>query len=100
MICYCTTQWRCTNTISCVIFCILCIYTIHTAGSVDTSSSALPPISIVFVPSRKQSQLTAIDLMTYAAADNMPNRFLGVAPDDDDLNKIVNTTGTYMQLLL
>jgi hypothetical protein len=54
----------------------------------------------VFVPSRKQSQLTAIDLMTYAAADNMPNRFLGVAPDDDDLNKIVNTTGTYMQLLL
>jgi hypothetical protein len=74
----------------CVNYC-----TLYTAGSADTSSSALPPISIVFVPSRKQSQLTAIDLMTYAAADNMPNRFLGVAPDDDDLNKIVSTTGTY-----
>ena len=27
---------------------------------------------IVFVPSRKQTRLTAIDLLTYAAADNQP----------------------------
>lgn len=34
--------------------------------------------AIVFVPSRKQSQLTAIDMITYAAADGHPDRFLTV----------------------
>ena len=32
--------------------------------------------SIVFVPSRKQSKLTAVDILTYAAADGTPQRFL------------------------
>lgn len=31
---------------------------------------------IIFVPSRKQCHLTAIDIMTYAAASGQPNRFL------------------------
>ena len=31
---------------------------------------------IVFVPSRKQSKLTAVDILTYAAADGSPQRFL------------------------
>ena len=35
---------------------------------------------IVFVPSRKQTRLTAIDLLTYAAADNQPDRFLHAEP--------------------
>ena len=36
---------------------------------------------IVFVPSRKQTRLTAIDLLTYAAADNQPDRFLHAEPE-------------------
>ena len=31
---------------------------------------------IVFVPSRKQTRLTAIDILTFCAADMQPNRFL------------------------
>lgn len=38
--------------------------------------------SLVFVPSRKQAQLTAIDLITYAAADDEPNMFLGCEVDE------------------
>lgn len=38
--------------------------------------------AIVFVPSRKQSQLTAIDMVTYAAADGQPDRFLTVGEDE------------------
>ena len=37
---------------------------------------------IVFVPSRKQTRLTAIDLLTYAAADNTPDCFLHANTDD------------------
>ena len=37
---------------------------------------------IVFVPSRKQTRLTAIDLLTYAAADNTPDRFLHAEQED------------------
>lgn len=33
---------------------------------------------IVFVPSRKQAQLSAIDIMTFAAASGKPNRFLRI----------------------
>jgi len=32
--------------------------------------------AIVFVPSRKQTRLTAIDILTFCAADMQPNRFL------------------------
>ena len=34
---------------------------------------------IVFVPTRKQSQLTSIDIITYAVTSGLPNRFLRVA---------------------
>mmetsp|Transcript_2205 Transcript_2205/g.3149 ORF Transcript_2205/g.3149 Transcript_2205/m.3149 type:complete len:1192 (+) Transcript_2205:11-3586(+) len=53
------------------------------------------PPSIVFVPSRKQSQLTAIDLMTQAAAEGSPDRFLGVGnkEDADLLSGAVNMLG-------
>ena len=37
--------------------------------------------AIVFVPSRKQTRLTAIDLLTYAAAENQPDRFLHAEPE-------------------
>merc|ERR1719509_350381 len=37
---------------------------------------------IVFVPSRKQTRLTAIDLLTYAASDSQPDRFLHAEPED------------------
>ena len=38
--------------------------------------------AIVFVPSAKQSQLTAVDLLTYATADNEPRRFLHADVED------------------
>jgi len=49
---------------------------------------------IVFVPSRKQTRLTAIDLLTYAAADSQPDRFLHAEPEDIAafLGKIVDKT--------
>ena len=37
---------------------------------------------IVFVPSRKQTRLTAVDLLTYCAADAQPQRFLHCVEDD------------------
>jgi len=49
---------------------------------------------IVFVPSRKQTRLTAIDLLTYAAADSQPDRFLHAEPEDiaTFLGKIADKT--------
>ena len=38
--------------------------------------------AIVFVPSAKQAQLTAVDLLTYATADDAPKRFMHGAPED------------------
>ncbi|RZF42849.1 hypothetical protein LSTR_LSTR003673 [Laodelphax striatellus] len=38
--------------------------------------------AIVFVPSRKQARLTAIDLLTYAAAEGQPSRFFHAEEDD------------------
>ncbi|KAI7862372.1 Sec63 Brl domain-containing protein [Spinellus fusiger] len=40
-----------------------------------TSHSADKPV-IVFVPSRKQCKLTAVDIITYCIGDDTPNRFL------------------------
>lgn len=45
--------------------------------------------AIVFVPSRKQSQLTAIDMVTYAAADGQPDRFLTIS--DAEMVPVVET---------
>ena len=36
----------------------------------------------MFVPSRKQTRLTALDLLTYCAADYQPKRFLHRTIDD------------------
>ena len=36
--------------------------------------------AILFVPTRKQARLTALDLLTYAAADGEAEKFLQVAP--------------------
>merc|ERR1719149_301933 len=38
--------------------------------------------AIIFVPSAKQAQLTAVDLLTFATADDNPRRFLHASPDD------------------
>jgi len=38
--------------------------------------------ALVFVPSRKQAQLSAIDFITFAAANGTPDRFLNVSADD------------------
>lgn len=37
---------------------------------------------VVFVPSRKQARLTAIDILTYAAAEGTPGRFFHAEQDD------------------
>lgn len=37
---------------------------------------------VVFVPTRKHARLTALDLLTFAAADGMPKRFLQCAEAD------------------
>jgi pre-mRNA-splicing helicase BRR2 len=49
------------------------------ASVINTCSSGNP--AIIFVPTRKQSQLTAIDMMTYAGADGRPDVFLHRGPD-------------------
>ncbi len=41
--------------------------------------------ALLFVPNRKQARLTAIDMLTFAAADGQPNRFLQLPADDPDL---------------
>lgn len=38
--------------------------------------------ALVFVPSRKQAQLSAVDILTFCAADLQPNRFLHVTESD------------------
>ncbi|KAI2798347.1 hypothetical protein RDWZM_004692 [Blomia tropicalis] len=43
---------------------------------------------IIFVPSRRQSRLTAIDMLTYAAADGKPSQFLKV--DEQELEPYLN----------
>lgn len=50
------------------------VYTAITTHSPDK------PV-IVFVPTRKQTQLTSIDLITYAAASGIADRFLRIAPE-------------------
>ena len=36
----------------------------------------------MYVPSRKQTRLTAVDLLTFCAADRQPQQFLHCAEDD------------------
>lgn len=37
---------------------------------------------IIFVPTRKQARLTAIDLLTFTAAETQPNRFFHAEEED------------------
>jgi len=37
---------------------------------------------LVFVASRRQTRLTALDLISHAAADERPTQFLNMAPDE------------------
>ena len=53
-----------------------------------TAHSPQKPV-IVFVPSRKQTRLTAIDLLTYAAADNTPECFLHAEIEDIQVSRIL-----------
>lgn len=46
-----------------------------------TTYSASKP-AIVFVPSRKQSRLTAVELLTFCAADDETDRFLHCKPEE------------------
>ncbi|CAH1783166.1 unnamed protein product [Owenia fusiformis] len=46
-----------------------------------TKHSPKKPV-VVFVPSRKQTRLTAIDILTFCAADMQPSRFLHVEESD------------------
>ena len=38
--------------------------------------------AIVFVPTRKHAKLASLDLLTFAAADGKPNKFLACEPED------------------
>lgn len=38
--------------------------------------------AIIFVPTRKQARLTAIDLLTFTAAEGQPNRFFHAEEED------------------
>ena len=49
---------------------------------------------IVFVPSRKQTRLTAIDILTFCAADMQHNRFLHVS--EADLQPYLDKVITYL----
>lgn len=51
-----------------------------------TSHSPKKPV-IVFVPSRKQTRLTAIDLLTFAASDNTPDCFLHADIEDIQVSR-------------
>ena len=53
-------------------------------GHCQSSTEGGDKPAIIFVPSRKQSQLTAIDLITYASASGHPDRFLGSAVREEN----------------
>ena len=60
---------------------------------------------IVFVPSRKQTRLTAIDILTFCAADMQNDRFLHVKEEDlkpylDKLtDKVLPSSGSHSNYL-
>ena len=53
--------------------------------------------AILFVPTRKHARLTALDLLTYAAADGQPKRFLQVGDCWSYLGKETAVKYTYPQ---
>ena len=57
-------------------------------NAVSTHTGPNKP-GIIYTPSRKQAQLTAIDIITYTAAIGQPNRFLNY--DINKLNDVITT---------
>ncbi|KAI1727001.1 sec63 brl domain-containing protein [Ditylenchus destructor] len=50
-----------------------------------------PKPALIFVPSRRQTRSTAVDLLTLAVADNQPDRFLHLNPQDKAFVNILNS---------
>lgn len=46
---------------------------------------------LVFVSDRRQARLTAIDLLSLAASDNAPKRFLHTSSDEEEIKEICNS---------
>jgi pre-mRNA-splicing helicase BRR2 len=59
-------------------------------GGGKTTMGQAAPSSLVFVPSRKQAQLTAIDLLSFAAADGTPDLFVRF-PDPEQVEEVLTT---------
>lgn len=49
-----------------------------------------PKPALVFVPSRRQTRSTAVDLLTLALADRQEDRFLHLSPEDESFQSIVD----------
>ncbi|KAK6029208.1 Sec63 domain protein [Ostertagia ostertagi] len=50
-----------------------------------------PKPALVFVPGRRQSRSTAIDLLTMAHADGSPQRFLHISEKDETFRKLLDS---------
>jgi pre-mRNA-splicing helicase BRR2 len=60
----------------------------------SVSTATQPLRGLVYVPSRRQAQLTAIDLITFASADGTPNLFRrGRVGNVEDINGALEAAG-------
>ena len=66
---------------------------LFTTYNAITTHSKKKPV-IVFVPSRRQTRVTAIDLLTFAASENTPDCFLHADIEDIEafVDKITDKT--------
>jgi pre-mRNA-splicing helicase BRR2 len=60
-----------------------------TALAAHVKDTSTRPCALVYVPSRKQCQLTAIDMMSFATTGGDPNMFLGEGFDPKQLDAVV-----------
>lgn len=49
-----------------------------------------PRPALIFVPSRRQSRSTAVDMLTMAHADSQPKRFLHINPEEPTFVKLLD----------
>ncbi|KAI6238035.1 hypothetical protein M3Y99_00730500 [Aphelenchoides fujianensis] len=47
-----------------------------------------PKPALIFVPTRRQTRSTAVDLLTLAHADRQPQRFVHLSPDDENFRQL------------
>jgi len=68
--------------------------------AINRHSASKP--SIVFVPSRKQTRLTAIDIITYTLAEKQPARFLHASSEylDVHLERLSDKVRTFFSSIL